>query len=123
MRVRRLDDNWDMTFGQGRANIATGPESVAQRVRQRLLLLQNEWFLDVEDGVPYLQEIMVKPANLPRVEYIIKRRILETEGVTEIREFSMSLDRDKRGLSVSATVANEFGETIGIKERIGDTTY
>lgn len=116
MKVRRLDANYDMTFGQGRANLADGPESVAQRVHQRLLLLKGEWFLDTDDGVPYLQEIMVKPANMPRVEYTIKRRILGTEGVSEIREFNMSLNRDTRKLQVEATVATEFGTTFGIKE-------
>lgn len=115
MIVRRLDDNHDMTFGQGLANFAADAESVAQRVQTRLLLLLNEWFLDTDAGVPYLQELMTKPANLPLAEAEIKRAILETDGVAVIRSFSLSLNRDARRLTVAATVTNIYGTTTNIK--------
>lgn len=115
MLVRRLDDNHDMTFGQGIANMALDAESVAQRVTTRLLLLLNEWFLDTDAGVPYLQEVAIKPANLPLAEAVIKRTILETEGVLEIRSFNLTLNRETRRLTIAATVANVYGTTSNIK--------
>lgn len=115
MLVRRLDGNHDMTFGQGLADYATDAESVAQRVKTRLLLLKEEWFLDTDAGVPYLQEIAIKPANLPLAEAIIKRTILETEGVLEIRSFSMIYDRNTRRLNIEATVATIYEDLANIK--------
>lgn len=115
MIVRRLDDSHDMTFGQGIANMADEAESVAQRVYTRLLLLFSEWFLDTDAGVPYLQDVTIKPANMPLAEAVIKRTILETDGVLEIRSFNMTLDRETRRLTVSATVANVYGTTSNIK--------
>jgi hypothetical protein len=115
MLVRRLDEGHDMTFGQGVANYARDDEATAQAVKTRLLLLFNEWFLDTQAGVPHLQEIMVKPSNLPLAESIIKRTILDTEGVVELRSFGMTFDRETRRLTIQATVANTYGTTANIK--------
>jgi len=115
MLVRRLNPGHDMTFGQGVANYARDDEATAQAVKTRLLLLLNEWFLDTSAGVPYLQQIMVKPANLPLVEAIVKRTILLTEGVAEIRSFGMTFDRETRRLAIQATVANIYGTVSNIK--------
>lgn len=115
MLVRRLDGNHDMTFGHGLADMAVEAEACAQNVRTRLLLLQEEWFLDTEAGVPWLQQIMVKPANLALAESIIKRTILETEDVSELRDFSLSFDRNTRRMTIAATVTNVYGSVANIK--------
>lgn len=115
MIVRRLDSNHDMSFGHGVADMANEAESVAQRVQTRLLLLFSEWFLDTEVGVPYLQDVTIKPANLPLAQAVVKRTILETDGVLEIRSFNMTLDRETRRLAINATVTNVYGTTSNIK--------
>ena len=109
MIVRRLDSNHDMSFGHGVADMANEAESVAQRVQTRLLLLFSEWFLDTEVGVPYLQDVTIKPANLPLAQAVVKRTILE------IRSFNMTLDRETRRLAINATVTNVYGTTSNIK--------
>ena len=115
MLVRRLDDNHDMTFGQGIANMAQDAESVAQRVKTRLLLLFNEWFLDTDAGVPYLQDVAIKPANLPLAEAVVKQAILDTDGILEIRSFTITLDPNTRRLTVQATVATIYDSLADIK--------
>lgn len=114
MLVRRLDPGHDMTFGQGVANYARDDEATAQAVKTRLLLF-NEWFLDTDAGVPYLQKVMIKPSNLPLAEALIKRTILQTEGVAELRSFGMTFDREIRRLTIQATVANTYGTVANIK--------
>jgi hypothetical protein len=109
MIVRRLDANGDMTFGQGLANFARDSEAVAQNVKTRLLLLLGEWFLDVSDGVPYLEQIFVKPENLQLTESVLKSRIVETEGVDELRTFELLFDRATRKVTVIATVTTIYG--------------
>lgn len=115
MLVRRLDGNHDMVFGNGFADFAADAESVAQRVKTRLLLLREEWFLDMNAGVPYLQEIATKPANIPLAEAIIKRTILETEGISTIRSFAMRYDRNIRKLNIQATVTTIYNDLSDIK--------
>lgn len=115
MILRRLDENHDMTFGQGIGNFATNQEATAQAVRTRLLLLEEEWFLDTEAGVPWLQRVMVKPADLPLVEALIKAEILGTEGVQSIESFSMAFDPNTRALEIAVTVKNIYGSIQNIR--------
>jgi hypothetical protein len=104
-----------MSFGHGLSDYAREQEAVAQNVRTRLQLLKGEWFLDVDAGVPYLQEIMVKPANLPLSESLIKQTIIETDGIDELRSFDVVFNRNTRRLNVSATVTTIYGSTDNIR--------
>jgi hypothetical protein len=115
MIVRRLNPDFDMSFGHGLSDYAKEQEAVAQNVRTRLQLLKGEWFLDVDAGVPYLQEIMIKPANLPLAESLIKQTIIETDGVDELRSFDVVFNRNTRRLDVSATVSTIYGSTDNIR--------
>ncbi|TXG97757.1 MAG: hypothetical protein E6R08_06455 [Nevskiaceae bacterium] len=115
MKVRRLDDNHDMTFGHGLANMAFDQEAVAQRVRTRLYLLFGEWFLNTDAGVPYLQQITTKPMDLFLTESIIRSTITNTEGIATIDSFSMNYNSTTRRLAVDTTVATIYGTTVNIK--------
>lgn len=115
MLTRRLDNNWDMTFGQGLANYARDAEATAQSVKTRLQLLRSEWFLDTSAGVPYLQEICVKPASLPLAEGIIKRTILGTDGVAAIVSFALDLNSGTRKLTITAQVRTIYDDIANIK--------
>lgn len=117
MIARRLDPNHDMTFGRGLANYAVNQDAVSQSVQTRLLLLLNEWFLDTGAGVPYLQEITNKPADLALAESRIKTVILETDGVVDITSFSLDFNHATRKLSVSAnltTIYNGANSTVQV---------
>lgn len=115
MKVRRLDENHDMTFGQGLASLARDQEAVAQRVRTRLYMLKGEWFLNTDAGVPYLQEITTRPADLFLTESTIRATIADTEGVASINDFSMSYDGATRVLSIETTVSTIYNSTENIK--------
>lgn len=103
-----------MTFGRGLSNIARDDEAVAQRVRTRLYLLFGEWFLNTDAGVPYLQRITAKPADLFYTESVIKKTILDTEGILAVTEFSMNFDRNTRRLTIDTTVTNIYGTTANV---------
>jgi hypothetical protein len=100
-----------MRFGHNSADIAVDAEAVEQNCKSRLLLLQGEWFLNSNDGVPWLPQIMEKPADLPLAESLIKKQILETDGVKEngITAFDISLDHQTRRADITATVETNYG--------------
>ena len=52
-RVRRLNKEHDWTFGQGFSNYATESDAIAQNVQTRLWSFANDWFLDLEHGLPW----------------------------------------------------------------------
>ena len=109
MRYRKQSSTGDYTFGFGQADfLINNPECVAQAVKTRLLLLRGEWFLDIDDGTPYADEILGKSNAMAR-DQAVRARILGTENVTEIVSyFSELVDRN---LSITATINTAFGQT------------
>ncbi len=99
MRVRRLDNNHDWTFGQGFANYAAQSEAIAQNVQTRLWSFTQDWFLDLDHGLPWLEQ-MGRNVNLSDWEIRIKRHVLQTDGVVKITEYKANLDTDTRRLQI-----------------------
>ena len=84
------------------------PDTVAQAVKTRLMLLRGEWFLDSTEGMPWQGEVLGKQ---PRASYdwAIRQRMLGTPGVTGISDYASRLDPQSRGLSVTATLTTLYG--------------
>jgi len=124
-RVRRLDQNNDLTFGKGSANYASGSESTEQRLLCFLRLILGEWFLDTDRGIPWIQaeDSDVKPilgANGPRdlgyAEALVKAGILGIEGVASLTSFQMAFDTATRALSINAVILDDDGEPIVLQQ-------
>ena len=86
---------------------------VLQHVRTRLLTYQAEWFLDTSEGVPYLQRILIKPANLSATESVIKSEILQTPGVDSLSAFGLEFNKTTRTLNINFTARTTFGDVSG----------
>lgn len=111
MRVRAMDANGDMTFGQGSANfLQDSPEAVAQVVNTRLGLLLAEWFLDTTDGTPWATEVLGKYTDATR-NLAITDRILGSPGVVSLDAFSCTLDPNTRRYGVAGTITTAYGST------------
>jgi hypothetical protein len=107
MKYRKLDENGDYVFGTGSDFHRDTPEAVAQAVRTRLGLWQGEWFTDVEDGTPYLQSLLGKYTR-PLIDATIRKRILGTQGVTQINAYHSEIDQ--RHLKIEVTLDTVYGE-------------
>ncbi|GKX62290.1 hypothetical protein [Pragia fontium] len=114
MRVRRLDKNHDWSFGLGRFNYAQDSESIAQRVKTRLLSFKGDWVHDLEHGIPWLPHFE-RSFDLSRLEREIKLQILETEGVKSLDEFTMRLDPDSRQMTVSVYLTDQYDQQLIVK--------
>jgi hypothetical protein len=111
MRCRSQDANGDYQFGRGQSNfLVNSPALVAQLILNRLKLMQGEWFLDKTIGTPWTQSI-VGSGTKPLYDLAIQNQILNTQGVTDIENYSSSLDPVARKLNVTATVNTQFGQT------------
>ena len=105
---RALDSNNDLIIESGRLKIVEDAAETLQHLRTRLQFYLGEWFLDLQSGTPYYQEIFIKPANLASIESIFKLRILNTPGVEKLTEFAM----DYEGGSSRLLTINFSAETI-----------
>lgn len=107
---RALDSNNDIIVEDGSFKIVEDAAETIQHVRSRLLFYLEEWFLDLDAGTPYFQEIFIKPANLANIESILKARILNTEGVLALIEFTMDYEGpETRQLNVLFTAQTIYG--------------
>jgi|SRR5690554_85986 len=87
-------------------------ETVAQRLRIRLLTFMGEWFADVNYGIPYYQRILARKPTKSAVDQIFQQAILAEEGVREITYYESSLSG--RAYSVKFRVKTREGETSPI---------
>ena len=85
-------------------------ESLRQKIYTRLNLFKATWLLDMLAGVPYLQEILVRPVDAGISATILNTEILKESEVIRIKEVGTSLDRDTRIFSYQATLATIYGE-------------
>jgi hypothetical protein len=84
-------------------------QTVAQRLKIRLLTFQEEWFMDTTYGVPYFQRLLgKKQASKSGIDLIFQTKILEEPGVKEITSFESTFRN--RQYSLSFTVRVVTGE-------------
>lgn len=109
MRYRRLDSKDDFAWGHGQADyLENSPECVAQAVVTRLRLLAGEWFLDLQEGMPYQGRVLGKHTP-DTYNPIIRARILGTQGVTELVSYESLYDSEIRNLTVNVTINTVYG--------------
>jgi len=111
MRYRKLDENGDYSFGHQQADfLIDSPEAVAQAVKTRLELDVGEWFLDKTEGMPWSAEVLGERTVVTR-DSAIQRRILGTQGVTQIDSYDSTLDPETRKFSAAAEITTDYGST------------
>lgn len=97
-----------MTLGHGEFDFfADSPDGVAQCVATRLSLWRGQWFIDTEEGTPWIQEVLGKRSA---VEAVLRERILETPGVQELNSFEAIFDPDTRRITIAATISTIYGD-------------
>jgi len=114
----QMDENGNFLFDGSGDIVMTSTEAdgVAQSITQRLRRLKGEWFLDRTKGVPYFEIILEKNPNSKLVSEILKKVILETEGVAKLNRFSLYFDTTNRQASVTFQVTTTAGETAASNE-------
>lgn len=104
----------DLVIDDRRLNLIGDPEHIRQNVKQRLLHFRNEWFLNLREGTPWIEQILIKGARVGTVGAILKQRIAGTPGIRDLVSFSITAEGE-RGLSVA------FAATTNDNTAIADT--
>lgn len=109
MRVRKLDANGDMQFGHGLSDYWINDyRGVGQVIWTRLRLWQGQWFLNVQDGTPWMTQVLGKYTEDLR-DLTVQDRIYGTPGVVSIRNYDSELNRQSRDWTVHAEVDTIYG--------------
>jgi hypothetical protein len=123
MRYRKLDENGDMIFGHGTSDYYVDNwQLVLQAIVTRLRLWKGEWYLSLEDGTPWEQEILGKTTKFLR-DSALQEIILNTYGVTELLYFYSWFDREKRFFLVTFKAQTIYGIVEGDEVYAGNRIY
>lgn len=103
-------DTNDLYLDQyGNLAIVQNAHAVGQHVRQRLLTFSGEWFLDINVGVPWLDQLLGRNYDPALAEAVVKAEILDTDAVVEVTAFSVRFLNDPRNLDIhSVEVLTEY---------------
>lgn len=111
MRYRKLSPDNDYTFGNGQLDFYRDePAAVGQSAMTRLLLWLGEWFLDTDEGTPYLQGILGKHSQAV-ADATIQSRVLQGQGVVDIQNYASVVDPETRGMDVTLNLDTIYGPT------------
>ncbi len=112
-----LDTEGDILITGSDLTLTTGVDAIRQHLSQRLKTFYGEWFLNMEIGVPYFQQVLRKNPDPVIIDSIFKREIINTPGILQLEEFSLDLDSATRTLTLSFKArcdegAIEFSEAV-----------
>ena len=116
MSVRKIDDNSDWTFGQGLGNYITKDDEIAQNVVTRIKSFKNDYFLDTEQYIDWLNILGVKN-NETLVINEVRKVVQKTTGVQRVNDVSL-VENDRRNAIILIdfdTIYNKnFLKEVGI---------
>lgn len=92
-------------------------DSVAQKVKIRLKWFEGEWRWNQEEGLPYMDSLLIKNPDMDYFESIIMEKIYEVDEVTEVSSVSISFDNKTRQAEI-LFAAKTDEETIKGEVRI-----
>ena len=112
MNEYAIDENHDMYIVNGQIARRTSTEGVLQLIKTRLLTVQEEWFMDLNAGLPWYTEMLGKPVDLYKVRSYISSEIVQTNGVNELLSLELLYNNTDRKLDVEFTYSDIYGNII-----------
>lgn len=108
-------DAVDVNFGDleiidGDLTITQGRTAIRQNVLQNLRTFLGEWFLNIELGIPFFQQILVKSPDIKNINGIFIDCILGTPGVKTLTAYSFETNYESRVMDVTFRAVTDDGE-------------
>lgn len=97
----KLTNSGDLAVIDGNLQTIEGDEEIAQLLKNRLLSFRGEWFLNLDLGLPYFEEILEKATSLAAIEGIYISTIIDTPGVRDVETFRLDFDPAIRQIDIS----------------------
>jgi hypothetical protein len=125
MRVRQLSPTGDYAFGSGQANfLVNSPQAVAQIVETYLRLWLGEWYLNTNDGTPWLEGVFgynsKDEADQTLIQTILGINFGGQQLVQNLDNWQSTQDPSTRHYSsLSATLYTIYGQTQLDLENLG----
>lgn len=108
----------DLTLVNGDLQLVDGGNWVQQSIKQNLQTLLGEWFLNTAVGLPWFDEILQKGTSQNRVQQLLIREIVNTNGVEKLNALNVNVDNRTRQARVTFE-AQALGTVITGNEVFG----
>jgi hypothetical protein len=98
----KLTATGDLSYVNGDLELVSGREAIVQTIGLRLRFIQGEWFADTRVGMPYFVDAFgSKRINLALFMNDIRKAVLGTPGVKDMRNLNVTTNTTTRKMSVS----------------------
>lgn len=91
-----------------------GLDAVSQGIRVRIKEFKGEWFANLDEGVPYFQDVLGQKYNAIKVRNAFRPAIVDTPGVGELLSLGTTFNGATREVRVNWEARAEFDDTIPI---------
>lgn len=114
LNTRDLDINKDK-----HVVIANKDEDIAQRITLKIEMMKGEWFLDENEGIPWLEIFsLTGEEQVQRAKTEVRKVLNNDKAVVEIRKLEVKQDPKTAALTIDFTIlcTDEKEYTIIIKK-------
>lgn len=120
-----LDEDGDLdTDALSAGELSVGLVAVEQGIRARIQLCKGEWFLDLDEGVPWFEGENVPSSealiggrfDAARTRDLMAEEISDTPGVTSIVSLAVEFNPSTRVMTVTFRARSIFGDAEGTVE-------
>ena len=94
MKVSALTQDNDWRFGRGKSDYVKRSRAVRQKVITRLRSHQQDWFLNMEHGLPWF-DLIGQRGTQEQLTSEIEQIVLDTEGVLSIQKLDVNVDENR----------------------------
>jgi hypothetical protein len=109
MIVRSIDSNNDWLFGKGKNDYKRGLNAIQQSIKTRLQEFLGDCFFAQNNGIDWFNLLGSK--NQQELGLAISSVILNTEDVTRITEFDLTIDNSRNAL-IQYEVETIYGRSL-----------
>lgn len=100
-----LGDDGDLDLrtdanGMKHVYLVEGIDAIVQTYRIRLQFFLGEWFLDRNQGMPWVQKILIHNPRIPVIRSIFRKALLSVPGTKDVRELELTIDKPTRRLTL-----------------------
>jgi len=107
--VRRIDDDGDWTFGQGKSNYISKSPAIIQSINTRLMEFLGDCYFNQAAGIDWFSHLGSK--DKAALNLSVSAIIVNTENVTGILQLTVTLNA-ARLLSISYSAETVYSTTV-----------
>ncbi len=111
-------DGEDIVFTNGSLTLVTGRDAIVQGLDEAIQLAQGEWYLDPNDGLPWLDRIIIRNVNEADVLQIMAAYILRQTGIFSLDELNLDIDANTRESNVTGQARDDTNAPIAVSSTI-----